>query len=439
MKKLNFQKIFCFISFLFILSCCIYYGIRFTKLYIENHKVEVLEKNSLVKEVRKNNQENENFKVINGVNYFTGKDENNYLEYSNILFRIIKINSDGSITAISNNSLSSLAYEKNKTYKDSQIYKWLNKSEEEYSGILETSLNNIDTYLQKTESCHDIFNELTNNPCTDIDNDNYFTLLSITDYLNVGSKDSYINTEEFFYLSNTNNENKIWYISDEGNATLGIGNDILGIKPVITLKANVDYVSGNGTKDNPYKIEKENNLFGSYVKLDNDIWRIYQVNDTEVRLMLNNYLQVNGSNFTYQYSNKNSYHDDYRTNSIAYYLNHNYFDTLSYKDKIKEVNWTNGYYNADTNYDYTNSLRDTVNSKVALMSIGNIYLNHELTNYYTMTGSKKDGPSVYTIQSSSRPYTKSISQKINIVPTISIDKELLTKGNGTYDSPYEME
>ena len=123
MKKLNFQKIFSFISFLFILSCCIYYGIRFTKLYIENHKVEVLEKNSLVKEVRKNNQENENFKVINGVNYFTGKDENNYLEYSNILFRIIKINSDGSITAISNNSLSSLAYEKNKTYKDSQIYK----------------------------------------------------------------------------------------------------------------------------------------------------------------------------------------------------------------------------------------------------------------------------------------------------------------------------
>ena len=155
--------------------------------------------------------------------------------------------------------------------------------------------------------------------------------------------------------------------------------------------------------------------------------------------MLNNYLQVNGSNFTYQYSNKNSYHDDYRANTVAYYLNRNFLNSLSYKDKIKEVNWANGFYNSDTDYDYTNSFKDTVNSKVALMSIGDIYLNHELTNYYTMTGSKKNGASVYTIQSSSRPYTKSISQKINIVPAISLDKELLTKGNGTYDSPYEME
>ena len=56
-----------------------------------------------------------------------------------------------------------------------------------------------------------------------------------------------------------------------------------------------------------------------------------------------------------------------------------------------------------------------------------------------MTSSNTKGSSVYTIQNSKKIYTKQISQTINIVPTISIEKELLVKGNGTYDSPYEME
>ena len=61
MKKLNVQKVFCFLSFLFILSCCIFYGTRFIKLYLENKKVETEEKNSLVKVIRENNADNESF------------------------------------------------------------------------------------------------------------------------------------------------------------------------------------------------------------------------------------------------------------------------------------------------------------------------------------------------------------------------------------------
>ena len=38
MKRINFKKLFCFISFLFILSCIIFYGTRFLKLYIENKR-----------------------------------------------------------------------------------------------------------------------------------------------------------------------------------------------------------------------------------------------------------------------------------------------------------------------------------------------------------------------------------------------------------------
>ena len=437
MKKLSFQKLFCFISFLFILSCCIFFGTRFIKLYLANRKEEIIEKNSLVKVLKENNQENANFKSVNGENYFTNKTESNYLLFSNILWRIIKINDDNSLTAISNNAITSLAYGKDLSQEESHIFNWLNKTEKEYSGILENALNT--EYLQKTISCNDTLDELSNNTCKDSNEDNYYSLLSVIDYLNIGSKDSYLANKEYFYLNNQNSENKIWYIDDEGNGKLSTGNDIIGIRPVITIKANIDYVSGKGTKDDPYTIEKENNLFGSYVKLDNDIWRIYEVNENNIKLMLNDYLKVNDNILKYKYSNNSSYHNDTIHGSIAYYLNNNYLNSLSYKDIIKETKWSNGYYNSSTNYDYTNALKNEVDTKVALMSIGNIYLNPELNNYFTMTGSTDKSSFVYIINENKKLGTRQITSEMNIIPTICIEKDKLTKGNGTIDSPLEME
>ena len=208
MKKLSFQKMFCFISILFIVSCCVFYGTRFIKLYLQNRKVEIAEKNSLVKVLKENNEGNEYFKSVNGENYFTGKTDNNYVLYSGILWRIIKLNGDNSLTVISDRAVSSLAYSKEMPFEESYIFNWLNKTDNEYSGILENSLNDIGNYLANTVSCTDTLDELSNNPCKEMNSDNYFTLLSVVDYLNIGSKDSYLANGEYFYLSNDNNEGK---------------------------------------------------------------------------------------------------------------------------------------------------------------------------------------------------------------------------------------
>ena len=436
MKKLSFGKIFCFISFLFILSCCIFYGTRFIKLYVRNKKVEISEKNSLIKVLRENNEDNENFKVVNGINYFTGNTDKNYLSYMNILWRIIKVNADNSLTVISDSALSYLAYGKVEGYSESNIYKWLNKGDNDYSGILEKELNTA--YLSNVYTCADKLDELTNNPCTESNSDNYITLLSIMDYLNIGSKDSYLANGEYFYLSNMTTENKVWYVDEDGSVKYGTGLDPLGIRPVINIKPNIDYITGNGTLDNPY-VADDKNLFGSYVKLGNDIWRVYETDGEMVRLSLNDYLKVNGNNLTYRYSYNSSYHNDTVSGSIAYYLNNNYLNSLSYKDKIAEIKWSNGYYNNTNNFDYESALKDTVDTHVALLSIGNIFLNGSLHNYYTMTGSSNKGAMVYAINDNKRIYARQISTELNVVPAISIKKELLKKGNGTKDSPYEME
>ena len=66
-------------------------------------------------------------------------------------------------------------------------------------------------------------------------------------------------------------------------------------------------------------------------------------------------------------------------------------------------------------------------------------LNNELDNYFTLTGAKDKSSMVYSINKNQKLYTKSIQTKLNVVPTISLEKELLVKGNGTIDSPFEME
>lgn len=438
MKKLSFQKLFCFISFLFIFSCCVFYGTRFIKLYLESKKTQIVEENSLAKALKEKHKDDENFKSINGSNYFINNEEKNYLMYSGILWRIIKINTDNSILLISNNSVTSLSYGET-DYENSYINKWLTDTDKEYSNIFEKELNDKEKYLEKTTTCVDSMDELTNNVCTKTSEENYVTTLSSIDYLNVGSKNSYLNTNEYFYLSNINSENKIWYISNDGKPAVNKGTDGYGVKPVIKLKPNINHIKGDGTKENPYVIEEKNGLFGSYVKLGNDYWRIYKTEDKTVRLVLNDYLKVNGNELEQIYSNTSSYHNDTKAGSIAYYLNNNFLNSLSYKDIIDETDWPNGFYGSESKYDYEQSLNKTIKTKVAMQSIGDIILNTEATNYMIMTGNTQNGNYIYSMLGNKKLITKSINQELYVIPTIAIDSSLLTKGTGSYESPYEME
>ena len=438
MKKLNFKKIYCLISIIFLGSCCLFYGFRFIKLYIGHLKEKNIEKNSVVKVIKETNKNNDYFVEINNQYYFVGDADNNYLRYSNIIWRIIKINPDNSITAISDNSLTSLAYGEKTEYLESNINKWLNKSEKEYSGILENQINLPGEFLQKTTACLDKIDTVSNNPCKDSNGDNYFSLLSTIDFANIG-KASYLINNEDFYLNNINSENEVWYITNDGKLTISKGNDIMGIRPVITLKANIDYIDGDGSKKNPYTIEKDKSLFGSYVKLGNDIWRIYGIKEDKVKLMLNDYLKIDGTNVTHSYSNNNFYHDDTVGGSLANYLNTTFYNSLPYKDLIKEEYFSNGYYNGSNGFDYATALKSEINTKVATLSVGDIFLNPSLNNYFTMTATKENGTIMYTTQENKTLYGKSVQTKLSIVPTIIIDKNLLKKGNGTIDNPLETE
>lgn len=434
-RKLSFQKIFNLVSAVFILTCCLFYGGRFVKLYLENKEKVVVESHTLGKTLRENNKDL--LKNINNEYYFTGKVESNYVTYSGILWRVIKIGENNVVTLVSDNNLSSLAFGENVSYEESYINKWLNSSDSDYSGILEKNLNSKITYLKETDLCTNKIDDISNSTCNDINNDYFITLLSVSDYINTGAADGFINNSSYFYLSNINSDNKVWYVNSNGKVDTSNGNDIYGVRPVIKFKDNIGLVSGTGTKEDPYIIESTLGLFGSFVQLGDDIWRVIDVNDDKIKLMYNDYIKDGEDYISYKYSVYNAYHDDAKYGTLAYYMNKTFLDSLSYKDMIIESNYSNGYYGIDNKFDYAKTLESKINTKVALVSIGDIIFNNDLGNYFTLTSSAKNNKFVYTIQKDGVPYSKITSSANYVVPVITISKDNL-EGKGTIKEPLKV-
>lgn len=257
-RKISYQKVFSFISAGFIIGCCIFYGTRFLTLYLENKKEEIKLEDSLSQNIKETNN---NLKKVNNDYYFQNDANNNYIKYSNILWRIIKINSDNTIKLISDDVLTYLSYVSDN---DNSINMWLNKSDDDNTGMLETALNNPYNYLTNDGICKDSINDTKHITCGNVDDTSLIGTLSIFDYVNAGGKDSYLNINKYFYLSTFDKDNNIWYVDNDGKVENTDGDNIYGIRPTITLKSNSKSIAGDGTKDNPYIID-ENYLFGSYV------------------------------------------------------------------------------------------------------------------------------------------------------------------------------
>lgn len=436
-KKIDKQKMFWAISIAFLFSCILFYGGRLIYYYNVYHPNKGgSDESNFYQVLLDDNYEKEYFKNIDGNYYFTGNDVNNYVKYSNILFRIVKLNGNGNVFLITDKSISSLAMGENKTFKDSYIYEWLNDTEEDNTGIFFNVLNNSSNYLDYIDICLDSVDEVKNQKCKNSDNKGYVSLLSTTDYVNVGAVDSFINNGEYFYLSDNDSKNGTWYVSDEGKIGVSDGSYMFGVRPVIMLNTNLKLVSGNGSKSNPYVIEDKNGLFGSYVKLGDDIWRIYQYNDSSYKLLLDDYLVVDDEKFSYSYSSNGYKFDSSLYGSLAYYLNKTYLNKLSYKDVILESEYSNGYYNKE---DYKDVINSKVKVKVAIPSVGDIIINNELSGYFTSTASSSSGSMIYIVRDNGKFATNSVGNKNFVVPCITISKDIIVSGDGSIDNPYGLE
>jgi hypothetical protein len=408
LKGTAFQRIFCLVSAIFILGCIIFYGSRFIKYYkIYNPKVDsgdgsVLLAKDIVGKSEFATDDEDGLFSSSGNYIYRGDVKNNYLKYNNMLWRIVRINSDNSIDIILDDYISLLPWNNKVTsFSESEIYKYLNN---EFLDLLDKEA------LNKTSFCTDKLSSLSSITCDDTNTDNYVKLLDVANFLNsVNKSKSYlVASDEIMWLADYSDE-KIWH-TNGSNVSQSLVNSFYEIRPMVRLKNTTIYSSGDGTKEKPFVVDKDNKItIGSRVKLGEDNWIVYDTKDN-VRLMRETTLEKQIDFDKEKLS--------YKESSLMTYLNDTYLNSLSYKDMIIENTYDIGEYK-DSIYDVK---KDTVKTKVGIPNILDIKFDSKVKSYFTSTVNEER---VLVYENPLRP--GKVTTYRSMRPCITISKDTVNK------------
>ena len=408
-RKIKFELIFCCISFLFLLIVFLFLGFKIyvnKKTYNEKIISSIVSKNKTVTK-------------DNGIYRFKGKEVNNYIEFSNLLFRIVKINLDGSADIVLNDSINVLGYNTSSNYLNSDINKYLN----------DIFLSKLDKYyLSKTITCNDKVGNINEYTCKNKSVDNYVKLLDLSDYINSINDGSYIDVSENMWLSTQKDNDYVWVVSDNKIAYLD-NKSYAYIRPVVTLKSSTSIIDGDGTINNPYKITKGDKVkIGSYIKINDDLWLVYSTEKKVFKLVLVD--NINSGITKFRYSSKSTTFDPKEENSLANYLNNTYYESLSYKKLLVDFEVNIGEYTDS----YKNVLSKKIKVKVGIPSVIDFKYSGNSFSYYLLNS---NGEEIYYFEDGL--YTSKSNLIRPIRPTIAIKKQSLKKGKGTFDDPFIIE
>lgn len=252
MKK--FEKIFRIISIIFIIGCCLFYGGRLIYYYnkLKPEKVDGKVVEYIAQTIKQNSgiaYENDGLYMIGGDYIFKGNVNNNYVSYSDKLWRIIKVNSDGTVKLVLDTDASVESYNLNGTdYDTSNVYSYLNNN------FIKTLLDS-DKYLSKMTICGDAVTDLNNITCSKKLENQMIGLIDINDFMTSILNDStYFNTESAIWMINPSDEQTMWLVY-ENKLTKDLASEQYGVRPVIMLNSTVKIKSGKGTSNDPYMLE----------------------------------------------------------------------------------------------------------------------------------------------------------------------------------------
>ena len=283
---------------------------------------------------------------------FKGDAQDNYILFNNMVWRIVKVNSSGTITIMLDNYININPWE----LTNYSLTEYLNT---DFKKELDVSK------LTKNVFCNDTISNLDNITCDSHDY-NYVTLLDVNSFIESIDNDTTFVTKngEKMWLSNRFNEKEVWHTNGNKISHSDV-TSLYEVKPVVTLKNTVTYKSGNGTLDDPYKIDtKEELTIGSSVKIANDYYYVYSTNDN-IKLVLNKTLDNK-----YLYGNYETIISD---------LNNDFYNNLEYKDLLVDYEWKA----IDINNNIVSN--QSFVGKVGIQNIFDFNINNIVDNYYLTT------------------------------------------------------
>lgn len=381
----------------------------------------------------------------NDLGYYTGANPNNYIRFSNMLFRIIGLDGNN-VTLVAEEDIANVDY--------NGIDKWLDYY---YDNLHKNSKK----YMVKAKYCNMPLTEETLNTteCSKYTNERYVYIPSAIDINKAEQTGNYLKTKTMSWLANEKDAKTAYltrYFFYGENDRIYMAYDKTqnyGVRPKITIKGTTHIKDGDGTKSNPYTIGEipkakggENlntRTTGEYITYSGMLWRIIKTEkDGTTKVICNETLYDEENLVVYNYdSQKSTIYNPKEKGNVGYAIN----------NRAPEFLNTKYFVNHEINVPiYKNKIeykkeKETKKYKVKL-SAPNMYEmfsampvgTEDNVQRYWLVNSTKEKFIVGAITDIGVPIDKiSIYGRYGVRPVGYLDKNvLITSGKGTEENPY---
>ena len=403
--------------------------------------------------------------------FITGTDPNNYIWYSGKLWRAVSVNNEAKTTKLVTQwNISTITYSSGSTdFEGSYMEDWLNDTT--VDGFL-GNLRDYENFIV-TDAVWDATLDATSlgsitRPNGEATVTDAVGLLNMYEYQssNNGGTNGYLNNGLIWWTLTPYSSSNVRNVSNRGNASNNTSTYAYGVRPSINLKSSVKIVDGDGTIDNPYRLNGDNdtNLSGTllssrysgeYIRFGNDENNLYRIVSHETKGLTKitsaEPLKSSGTFITSAFGSNTSFSS---SNTIGAFLNGDYLTNYvdsSYSSMIEDnTTWYLGTVGSGTSYKlakYTDTnmsgYAKSTNAKVGLLRLGELmsgqfdrYGNN--TDYWTLTPystSYVHRVSNYGYaRGNSSPTSRGVRPSINLKSNVQI-----VNGDGTLNSPFEIQ
>ncbi len=407
-KDFPFEKLFIGISVIFLLITGAFYGYR---AYRSGAR-KAPSGQSLAAVILKNNQITENGQGLydyDGIRIFRGKCENNYVKYNGLLWRIMQVNGDNTVRLISARAVNQLPFGNvDGDFSASQLNEYLNGH---FLSLLDQSTL-VDTSYYAGQISD--LNAPISQPIS-----SKVALCDVASFLNsVVNGTTYLADEPGSFWLTGSCPTGI-YRAVDGRLTSSPQQRLYQVRPVITVNAEVEVISGSGTLTDPYMCDETGIRLGTTIRLGSDEWLVCQIDEDAYRLVRKEALEELRS-----FGLKGDSFDPEKEETLAHYLNNEYASSLPYSNLLVNREWSCG----DFSGRISDLSADRVSCKVALASLADIKLS-EASGYWLLTTSEKYA---FTYGQQAELFKPTVLKRVVPVIAISRDTKLTRNADGSY-------
>ena len=403
--------------------------------------------------------------------FITGTDPNNYIWYSGKLWRAVSIDpADSSVKLVTQWNISSIPYNArdNGTFQGSYMEQWLN----------DTTVDGFLGNLREPEKFIKTDSEWNATKTTDITKPEINTIVTdavgllntyeyTMSYNNATSSTGYLKNGLYWWTLTPYSDSEVSRIDPIGENDYYNPNILSGCRPAINLKPEIRIVAGDGTSNNPYRLQGDNDspvgtllstrYSGEYIRFGTEGNNLYQIvsheNGTGTKITSSKplksdaytYLSMTFGSLTFENTTIGKFlNNDYLTSDI--YLTSNQADMIEDNTTWYEGNADEGTNYKDAKYQDENQVTTyTAVAKVGLLRMGELMAgqftkNDNTSSYWLLTPSVvRKFSNALVIDAAGGGTSVAKENSSGVRPTMNLKQNVvITGGNGTESDPFTL-